>query len=104
MLISIGVDLLWLFVYSPLRPIAFDTLLALSRKDQLSVMLSLLNAAYKVFVVWTAVQLHLAFEKREALIAQMELDVGVVPQGRGNATTSSGEPLDARSLAAQQGR
>ena len=97
MLISIGVDLLWLFVYSPLRPIAFDTLLALSRKDQLSVMLSLLNAAYKVFVVWTAVQLHLAFEKREALIAQMELDVGVLP----NRTTSRGEPLDSRSLAAQ---
>ena len=32
-LISIFVDLLWLFVYSPLRPIAWDTVLALSRKD-----------------------------------------------------------------------
>jgi hypothetical protein len=34
MLISIAVDLLWLFVYSPLRPIAWDTILSLSRKDQ----------------------------------------------------------------------
>lgn len=33
-LMSIVVDLLWLFVYSPLRPIAFGTLLSLSRKDQ----------------------------------------------------------------------
>ena len=32
-LISIFVDLLWLFVYSPLRPIAWDTVLALARKD-----------------------------------------------------------------------
>jgi hypothetical protein len=36
MLISIAVDLLWLFVYSPLRPIAWDTILSLSRKDQVS--------------------------------------------------------------------
>ena len=34
MLISIFVDLLWLFVYSPLRPIQWDTILALARKDQ----------------------------------------------------------------------
>ena len=34
MLVSIFVDLLWLFVYSPLRPIAWDTILSLSRKDQ----------------------------------------------------------------------
>ena len=34
MLVSICVDLLWLFVYSPLRPIAWDTILSLSRKDQ----------------------------------------------------------------------
>ena len=36
MLISIAVDMLWLFVYSPLRPIAWDTILSLSRKDQAS--------------------------------------------------------------------
>ena len=34
MLVSIGVDLIWLFVYSPMRPIVFDTLISLSRKDQ----------------------------------------------------------------------
>ena len=36
-MVSIAVDLLWLFVYSPLRPIAWDTMLALSRKDQVRV-------------------------------------------------------------------
>ena len=34
MLVSVGVDLLWLFIYSPMRPIAFDTMMSLSRKDQ----------------------------------------------------------------------
>ena len=99
MLISIFVDLLWLFVYSPLRPIAWDTMLSLSRKDQLSLLLSLLNTAYKVLVVWTGVSLQICFTRREAIIEQMELDAGV-----NKATTSSGEPLDARSLAAQVAR
>ena len=128
-LLSIFVDLLWLFVYSPLRPIAFDTILALSRKDQvraharallaesavmcvcsstdvppppacdsqLSLMLSVLNTAYKVLVVWTAVSLTNCFTQRDALIEQMEIDAGVK-----GATTSSGAALDARSLAAQE--
>ena len=141
MVVSIVVDLLWLFVYSPLRPIAFETLLALSRKDQvrtcprvpsilardlgarapvalasaadvvtvvgrasaqLSLLLSVLNTAYKGLVVWTATSLHICFKKREALIEQMELDAGLGTTA--SATTSSGEPLDARSLAAQVAR
>ena len=32
--LSIFVDLLWLFVYSPLRPITWDMMIALARKDQ----------------------------------------------------------------------
>ena len=135
-ILSIFVDLLWLFVYSPLRPITWDMMLALSRKDQvrepahpqafnncrygctrlsrasahhaapqLTLLLSLLNTAYKVLVVWTAVSLQICFTQREALIEQMELDAGV---GRAiaepRATTSTGELLDARSLAAQVSR
>lgn len=107
-LITILVDLLWLLVYSPLRPIAWDTLLSLSRKDQLSVMISVLNTCYKGVVVWTAIALQGAFTAREALISQIELEAGVGRGATGSAaspaTTSSGEPLDARSLAAQAQR
>ena len=51
MLISIGVDLLWLFVYSPLRPIAFDTLLALSRGDFEQLLGPLKEALDETFIV-----------------------------------------------------
>ena len=69
-------------------------------------MLTLLNSAYKVLVVWTAVSLQICFNQREALIEQMELDAGGGAAGAssaGGATTSSGEPLDPRSLAARAG-
>ena len=68
---------------------------------QLSLLLSVLNTAYKVLVVYTAVGLQVTFTQRDKLIEQMELDAGV---GKPGATTSSGEPLDPRSLAAQAGR
>ena len=61
-------------------------------------MLSMLNMAYKVLVVYTGIQLQFSFSQREAIIAQMQIDAGL-PSTR-PATTSSGEPLDARSLAA----
>ena len=63
------------------------------------------STTYKVMVVWTSVSLQWSFDQREALIEQMELDAGVGRGGAGaSVTTSSGEPLDARSLAAQVGR
>ena len=62
-------------------------------------MLSLLNTAYKVLIVWTGVSAQMAFSKREQLIEQMELDAGIDVK-----VTSSGERQDARSLAAQAGR
>ena len=34
MSISVVVDFMWIFTYSPMRPIAWDTLKAISRKDQ----------------------------------------------------------------------
>merc|ERR1711991_573532 len=34
MLISVLVDLLWLLTYSPMRPIEWDTLKSIARKDQ----------------------------------------------------------------------
>ena len=40
---------------------------------------------------------------RTFLFGQMELDAGITPRAA-PGTTSSGEPLDARSLAAQVGR
>lgn len=76
----------------------------LPNSAQLSVVLSLLNTAYKVLVVYTAIALTMAFSKRDALIQQMELDAGLGCSSVGNATTSSGEPTDSRSLAAQAGR
>ena len=133
--LSIFVDFLWLFVYSPLRPIAWTTMLSVSRKDQvravaiplnsvglprflcipcqpavvvcaqLSLMLTVLNTAYKGMVVWTAIQLHMLFAKRDALIEGMEIDAGVsTPLQEITVTTSSGEAQDARSLAAQASR
>ena len=62
--------------------------------------LSVLNTVYKVLVVYTGIALTMVFNKRDAHIQQMELDAGFGP----GATTSSGEPVDARSLAAQAGR
>lgn len=69
-------------------------------------MLSVLNTVYKVLVVYTGIALTVVFTKRDALIQQMEMDAGFGPAGTSssNATTSSGEPVDARSLAAQAGR
>ena len=68
-------------------------------------MLSVLNTAYKVLVVWTGVSLSICFTKREALLEQMELDAGVGRVGTSPpGTTSSGDPLDARSLSAQVAR
>ena len=66
--------------------------------------LSLLNTAYKMLVVYTAIALTMAFSKRDALIGQMEMDAGLGLCSTANATTSSGEPADSRSLAAQAGR
>ena len=73
----------------------------------MSVVLSVLNTVYKVLVVYTGIALTMVFTKRDALIQQMEMDAGFrtgAGAGAANATTSSGEPLDARSLAAQAGR
>ena len=69
---------------------------------QLSVMLSILNLAYKLMAVWNAFQLQLKFQEREALLKQMELEAG--PEDGLGATTSSGEPIDPNSLAAQKTR
>ena len=72
--------------------------------------LSLLNTAYKVLVVYSAVLLSMAFSKRDAVLQQMELDAGLgagAPAAKASstsATTSSGEPLNPGSLAAQSGR
>ena len=96
-LISVLVDALWLLAYSPLRPIEWDTLQQLSRKDQLSVMLSVLNVVYKLIVVWSAINLQMTLTRRELLIKEMELEAGP-----GSSCTSSGEPIDSRSLAAQE--
>ena len=74
---------------------------------QLSVMLSVLNLVYKVIVVYSAINLQMSFTKREELIKQMELEAGLggAPSSApATATTSSGEPLDSRSLAAQAGK
>ena len=78
----------------------FSLSLSCGLTAQLALLLSLLNTAYKVLVVWTGVSLQMAFSKREALIERMELDAGVTVK----VTSSSGEPLDARSLAAQVAR
>ena len=103
--VTVVVDLLWLLAYSPLRPLDWDMLMQLSRKDQLSVLFSVLAMFYKLSVIYTAIRLQSFFDRRERLIKQMERDAGV---GANEALlpkeTSSGEPADARSLAAQAGQ
>ena len=73
-------------------------------RSQLSVMLSVLNLLYKLTVVWSAISLAHSFTGREELIKQMEIEAG---QGgatsASSAITSTGEPVDSRSLAAQEG-
>ena len=99
LLITALVDIIWLLGYSPLRPLSWDMLTQLSRKDQLACIISAFSFVYKLVVITTAVSLSSAFAEREALLARMEREAGVGP-----ATSSSGEPLDARSLAAQAGK
>lgn len=104
LLITVVVDTLWLLAYSPLRPLDWDMLMQLSRKDQLSVLLSLLSMVYKCMVIYNAIRLQLCFTRRETLIKVMERDAGVGALEAATAkVTSSGEPVDARSLAAQAG-
>ena len=76
-LVTVLVDVLWLLAYSPLRPMEWDTLQQLARKDQMSVTLSVLNLVYKLLAVYNAVQLQLALTEREELIRRMELEAGL---------------------------
>ena len=77
---------------------------------QLSVTLSVLNLIYKLGAVWSACALSDSFTKREDLIKEMEVQVeeGLLPRHATDteaaASTSSGEPLDSSSLAAQAGK
>jgi hypothetical protein len=77
-------------------------------RPQLSVILTALNAFYKVMVVSSAIQLQWAFDERVSLIEQMERNAELVtnmPDAPApSLKTSSGQPVDARSLAAQEGR
>jgi hypothetical protein len=80
------------------------TLRLARRAWQLSLLISVLNSAYKTMVVWSGVKVQFLFTQRDALIEQMEVEAGVRAGSGAPATTSSGEPLDARSLAAKVGR
>jgi hypothetical protein len=125
LLITAVVDVMWIFAYSPLRPIVWETLSQLSRKDQMAVLLTCLGCVYKMHVVHTCTYLVHNFKKREAVIDQMERDAGVreplleaeagqaaagaaataaAEAEAAEATTSSGEPLHKESLAAQAGK
>ena len=72
-------------------------------------LLTVLNLVYKVSTIYSAITLQRAFAKREDLIKRMELEAGVAAGAPSSApsaapTTSSGEAVDSRSLAAQEGR
>ena len=58
MAVTICVDFIWLFEYSPLRPINLDQLQQLTRKEQLAVTFSGLNAVYKLMVITSSIQLQ----------------------------------------------
>ncbi|KAL1519934.1 hypothetical protein AB1Y20_023422 [Prymnesium parvum] len=91
--VTVCVDVLWLVEYSPLQPIGWEQLQLLSRKEQIAIILSAVNAVYKLLVIHSSIWLCQAFAKREALLNAATS--GVV------GTTSSGDPLDSRSLSAQ---
>jgi len=99
--VTLCVDVIWLIEYSPLRPIAWEQLQTLSRKEQLAVTFSGLNAFYKIMAIYSAMHLQGIFEKREAMLAAAGGEAKA-EEGTAKGTTSSGEPLDSRSLAAQE--
>lgn len=102
--VTIVVDVVWLLEYSPLHPIDWATLQQLTRKEQLACVMSAVNALYKAAAVYTSIVVTRAFERRERLLSDIAAG-GSSPGGPcsdDTKLTSSGEPLDARSLAAQQ--
>ena len=87
--LSVCVDALWLAFDSRLQPVSWERLAELSRREQIAVTLSVLNAAYKLYAVYLCVRLQALFAQRDAETAG------------GAAATSSGGALDAGSLAAR---
>ena len=75
LLLTIVIDLLWLYEYSALKPLSFDLpqlweqAQLMTRREQLAVSLTLINMAYKGIAVLVAVRLQNAFDERESELA-----------------------------------
>ena len=86
--LSVVIDALWLAFDSRLQTPSWERLAELTRREQIAVTLSVLNAAYKLYVVYLCVRLQALFAARDAAAND------------GRAATSSGGALRAGSLAA----
>jgi len=100
LLLTVGIDVFWLVSYSALRPtssgFSWDMIQEMSRREQVAVALSALNVVYKLAVVVTAIRLQGLFSTYERASNE-----SIDAKKPAEAGTSSGAPLDKRSLAAQ---
>ena len=75
LLLTVVIDLLWLYEYSALRPLSlnlpqlWEQAQLMTRREQLAVSLTLINVVYKGIAVLVAIRLQSAFDEREAELA-----------------------------------
>ena len=86
LLLTVGVDGVWLLQYSALSPLTLEQLGEMTRPEQIAVALTAVNALYKLVVVTTAFELIGLLGRREAAQNDAAGDAAACGGGGGSSS------------------